>query len=59
MANNYTTEIKGKVLIITVNLSKKLGESKSGKSILIASSRGVVPIPGTDFTLNLNVMEPK
>jgi hypothetical protein len=37
---NIQTEVKGNKLHITVDLSKTFGPSKSGKTIIIASSEG-------------------
>jgi len=43
---NIETEVKGDMLVITVDLSKEFGSSSSGKSIIIASSEGNKPIAG-------------
>ena len=49
-------EVDGDMLTVKVNLAKSYGESKSGKSITIASSRGNVPIPGGhDAIMGLNI----
>lgn len=49
-------EVDGDMLTVKVNLAKSYGESKSGKSITIASSRGNVPIPGgPDAIMGLNI----
>ncbi len=54
MANNYEVKIDGTVATITVDLSKNLGPSASGKSIIIASSKGNVEIePGIMLGLNV------
>ncbi|MHA1231182.1 MAG: hypothetical protein ACTSRP_07610 [Candidatus Helarchaeota archaeon] len=37
---NIEYELDGDILILKIDLSKELGESKSGKSIIIASTRG-------------------
>jgi hypothetical protein len=54
---NYELEIKGKILTIMVDLTKTLGPSKSGKTILVASSNGNVslPEPYEDVKLGLNI----
>lgn len=53
---NVKTERKGDILTITVDLSKNSGPSKSGKSIVIASSLGNVLIdPEKKIYLGLNV----
>ncbi len=42
-------------LIIRVDLSQTHGKSKSGKTIVVASSKGNKRIEGTDCFLGLNV----
>jgi len=60
MGNNYTLTVKGNILTITVDLSKNQGQSKSGKSLLIASSNGNVslPDPKSEIKLGLNIYQP-
>jgi len=50
-----------KILTITVDLSKDFGESKSGKSITIASTEGNVSLEGklADVKVGLNVYRSK
>lgn len=56
---NLKTEIKKNILTITVDLSKDFGNSKSGKSQVIASSEGNQKIEGTeDIKLGLNIYRP-
>ena len=43
---NITQKVTGDVLTITVVLSKKFGTSKSGKSIVIASTEGNISVEG-------------
>ena len=43
---NVELKVNGKVLTLTVDLSKTLGASKSGKSIVIASTDGNVTVEG-------------
>ena len=46
----------------TLTLTISLGEgtpSLSGKSLVFASTRGNIKIPGTDFKLGLNLYKPK
>lgn len=52
---NMTMEIKDGKLIITCDLSTDLGLSKSGKTRIIASSRGNAKVPNTDATIGLNL----
>lgn len=56
--SGFTHEIDGDKLTITIDLSKNLGTSKSGKSILIASSGGNISL-GDGVKLGLNVYRPK
>ena len=53
---NVKTEIRGKILTITVDLSKEHGQSKSGKSTIIATTGGNVKLGedgGIAFGLNV------
>lgn len=54
--DNYSCDIVDGTLVIKVNLKKNLGPSKSGKTTLIASSRGLKEIE-EGVILNLNVMK--
>ena len=54
LMENINIETKNNLLTITVDLSKNLGPSKSGKSIVIASTRGNKAIaPDTYMGLNI------
>ncbi len=48
-----------KKLTIEVDLSKELGPSKSGKTIIIATSEGNQKVEGTDVVLGLNLYKKK
>ena len=53
---NIKTDVKKNILTITVDLSKRHGESGSGKSTIIASTQGNQLIEGTkDIKFGLNV----
>lgn len=54
---NVTTAVKGNILTITVDLAKTFGPSKSGKTIIIASTEGnqSVDCPAGPVTVGLNV----
>ena len=58
---NVTTKVTGDKLTITVNLKSKGTASKSGKTTVVASSRGNQPIPVGDrvLYLGLNLYEKK
>ena len=51
---NVDMKVTGNVLTITVDLSKNYGPSKSGKTIIIASTQGNKKIDGTDAVIGLN-----
>lgn len=57
---NAEMKVQGNKLTITVDLSKELGESKSGKSVVIATTSGNADIPNkTGFKIGLNVYKKK
>ena len=45
---NIQIEVNDNKAVITIDLSKEFGPSKSGKTIVVATTRGNVPIPGSD-----------
>lgn len=56
IGDNVDYQIKGSTLTITVDLSKRLGPSASGKTIKIASSNGNVPLGHpSGATIGINV----
>jgi len=50
--------IKGGKLILAIELKTEGALSKSGKSMVIASTRGNIGIPGTDLKLGVNLYKP-
>jgi len=52
---NIEMSTKGNVLTIKVDLSKRLGRSRSGKTTIVATTGGNVTIPGTEVKLGLNL----
>jgi len=52
---NIETKVTGTKLTITVDLSKTFGPSKSGKTIIIASTEGSQKIDGADAAIGLNI----
>jgi hypothetical protein len=52
---NITMKVEGNTLTITVDLSKDLGPSKSGKTRIIATTAGNISIPGTDAKAGINI----
>lgn len=55
---NIKMEIKGKKLIIEVDLSQENGISKSGKSMSIASTLGNKDIGMDNIKMGLNIYKP-
>ena len=52
---NIKMEVVGGVLVLKIDLDKDLGRSKSGKNILVASTKGNVSVPGyPDIKLGVN-----
>lgn len=55
---NVIMRIEGKKLIIEIDLSVKGKPSKSGKSVVIASTRGNAQVPDREEHIGLNVYRP-
>lgn len=56
---NVDLKVQGNTLIITVDLSKSSGLSGSGKSQIIATTAGNIPVPGyPEIKLGLNIYRP-
>ncbi len=52
---NVEMTIEGDILVIKVDLSKDFGQSKSGKTIIVASTEGNATVPGRKEKIGLNV----
>lgn len=52
---NVKMTVKDNKLLIEVDLSQEHGRSKSGKSIIIATTAGNQSVPDTDAKIGLNV----
>jgi hypothetical protein len=53
---NVEIKIQGNLLVMTVDLSKSFGLSSSGKSTIVATTVGNVPVPGREeVKVGLNV----
>ena len=50
---NVKHEIKGDELVLRVNLKEEHGRSKSGKTIIVASTQGNVQLGGVTVGLNV------
>jgi len=56
---NVNATVKGNVLTITVDLSQRLGPSSTGKTMMIASTKGNASAPGVaGVKFGLNVFAP-
>ncbi|MBP7411202.1 MAG: hypothetical protein KA818_06620 [Methanoculleus sp.] len=57
---NIDMAVEGTTLTIRVDLAKEFGESKSGKSITVASTEGNVSVPGhEEIKIGLNIYRKK
>jgi hypothetical protein len=57
---NVDMTVEGQTLVIRVDLSKSFGPSKSGKTIIIASTEGNVGVPGHEAVkVGLNIYKGK
>lgn len=52
---NVEMNIEGETLVIKVDLSKDFGKSKSGKTIIVASTEGNVSVPERNEKIGLNI----
>ena len=52
---NAEMSVQDDTLTVTVDLSKELGPSKSGKTTIVASSEGNKTVPGRDEKIGLNI----
>ena len=52
---NVEMTIEGDTLVIRVDLSKDFAQSKSGKTIIVASTEGNVSVPGRKEKIGLNL----
>ncbi len=57
---NVEMKLEENILTIKVDITKEFGPSSSGKTIIIASSEGNIPIPEKDeIKIGLNVYRKK
>ena len=54
MFRNIKAEVKGQTLHLEIDLSKRLGPSASGKTVIVATTSGNKQIEGSDVILGLN-----
>jgi len=55
LMKNIEMTVEGETLIIKVDLSKESGPSKSGKTIIIASTEGNISVPDREEKIGLNI----
>lgn len=51
---NIKTTVKGNTMTIEIDLSKTFGPSKSGKTIIVASTEGNQKVEGSDVVIGIN-----
>lgn len=56
---NIKMKRDGDKLILEIDLSVELGPSRSGKTILIASTKGNKPVPDSEATIGVNCFKKK
>ena len=57
---NVEMKVEGNILTLQVDLKKEFGPSASGKTIIIATTEGNIPIPGNDeVKIGLNIYRKK
>ena len=53
---NVNIKVEGEILKIEIDLATDFGKSKSGKTLVVASSEGNVPVPDhPNMRLGINV----
>ena len=56
MSNIEVKLVNGKIIITIPDPNADLGKSGSGKSTIVATTGGFVPVTGTDVRLALNII---
>ncbi|KKN83818.1 hypothetical protein LCGC14_0294710 [marine sediment metagenome] len=55
LGTNIEVTVKDKKLVLTIDTSEEHGRSTSGKSTIVATTRGNLQVPGVDgLTIGLN-----
>jgi hypothetical protein len=52
---NVEMRVEGDILILRVDLGRDFGPSASGKTTIVATTEGNVPVEGRDVRVGLNV----
>jgi hypothetical protein len=55
VSKNVEMSVSGNTLTITVDMAQSFGPSKSGKTVVIATTEGNITIPGTESKIGLNI----
>jgi hypothetical protein len=55
IGENIGVSVEGDIITLTMDKNMALGMSGSGKSMIVATTRGNASVPGTDLTLGLNL----
>jgi len=58
MANAIKFEVKNGNLVITCPINGGV-PSRTGKSLVVATTNGFVDVPGSDIRVNLNAIKPR
>jgi len=58
MASTIKFEVKNGNLVITCPINGGV-PSKTGKSLVVATTNGFVDVPGSDIRVNLNAIKPR
>jgi hypothetical protein len=58
MVNGIKFEVKEGKLVITCPINGGV-PSRTGKSLVVATTNGFVDVPGSDIRVNLNAIKPK
>jgi len=59
LGKNLNASVEGSKLTIVIDLAKELGESKTGKSILVATTNGNQKIAGSNVAIGINAYKSK
>jgi len=52
---NVEMVVEGDTLIIRIDLTRDFGPSRSGKTVIVASTEGNISVPDRDEKIGLNV----
>lgn len=53
---NVEMRVEGNALTIIVDLSKDFGPSSTGKTRIVATTEGIIEVPGRTEKIGINVM---